>query len=413
MQTKDERRRTDDGAGIFRPSSFVHVLLCLVLALTACRSSAIPASSTAIVLDQPPIPEECLTSDQSIVLLGGTLIDGTGAAPLADVTLVIQGRCITAIGPRDQVPLPADAQVVQLDGATVLPGFINAHVHNAYLARNLQTWAYAGVTTVRDLGAPLRFPYFSRRDQLAADLRNARVVSAGPLVTVPDGYPIVPNRFASLSVTSPEDARQQIAQLVDDGADVIKITFSSSLPTLSAEEAVAIVQTAHERGIPVTAHATNPYELERALDAGVDDIAHMSEQRVKDALLHRMVQDGVYWVPTLEAMRGNGSDNLARFIQAGGQVALGTDAGYLAGLEVDMPMDELALMQEAGMTPMQIILAATRNAAHVCRLDHELGTLEPGKLADVLVVDGDPLEDLQALTRVRLVIHDGVIIRGG
>jgi len=135
------------------------------------------------------------------------------------------------------------------------------------------------------------------------------------------------------------------------------------------------------------------------------------EDRVPDAVLRRMVQAGVVWVPTLEALHGHGADNLARFVAAGGQVALGTDAGYLAGLEIGLPMDEMILMQEAGMTPMQIILSATRNAAHVCRLDHELGTLETGKLADVLVVDGDPLEDLQALTQVRLVIHEGVIIR--
>ena len=125
-----------------------------------------------------------------------------------------------------------------------------------------------------------------------------------------------------------------------------------------------------------------------------------------------MVKAGVYWVPTLEALHGEGRENLNRFVQAGGQVALGTDAGYLAGLEIDMPMDEFALMQEAGMTPMEILLSATRNASRVCRLERELGTLEPGKLADVLVVEGDPLHDMRALGDVRLVIHGGVIIRG-
>jgi imidazolonepropionase-like amidohydrolase len=161
----------------------------------------------------------------------------------------------------------------------------------------------------------------------------------------------------------------------------------------------------------VTAHATNPRELKRALDAGVDDVTHISGDRVKNRTIRRMVKTGVHWVPTLEAIHGEGTDNLARFVQAGGQVALGTDAGYLAGLEIGMPMDEFALMQEAGMTAMQIIVASTRNAARVCRLEQELGTLEPGKLADVLVVNGNPLEDLQALGDARLVIHGGVIIR--
>jgi len=390
---------------------FWSVLLCSIFVLVACKAPATPAPTQDMDLAERLISTECRSEGPPIALVGGTLIDGTGAAPIPGAALVIRGHCIAAVGPRGQVSLPADAQIVELDGATLLPGLIDAHVHNAYLARNLQTWAQAGVTTVRDLGAPLGFPYFEKRDQLAADPRNARVLSAGPLVTVPDGYPIVPNGFASLTVTSPEDARAKIAELADAGADVIKITFSSSLPTLSPEEAAAIVQTAHERGVPVTAHATNPRELKRALDAGVDDVAHVSGDYVGDRTLRRMVQAGVYWVPTLEALRGEGGENLARFIEVGGQVALGTDAGYLAGLEIGLPIDEMTLMQEAGMTRMQILVSATRTAAHVCRLEHELGTLEPGKLADVLIVDGDPLEDLQVLSQVRLVIHGGVIIR--
>ena len=105
--------------------------------------------------------------------------------------------------------------------------------------------------------------------------------------------------------------------------------------------------------------------------------------------------------------------NVGRFVKAGGKVALGTDyAGYAAEFDLGMPVTEIGLMREAGMTPMQIIVAATQHAATVCGLGHELGTLEPGKIADVLVVNGDPLGDLAALTAVRLVIHNGVIIRG-
>jgi imidazolonepropionase-like amidohydrolase len=103
---------------------------------------------------------------------------------------------------------------------------------------------------------------------------------------------------------------------------------------------------------------------------------------------------------------------LSRFVKAGGKVALGTDyAGYNAVFDLGMPVTEIELLREAGMTPMQIIVAATSNAARVCNLDHELGTLAPGKIADVLIVDGDPLADLGSLTRVRMVIHNGVIIR--
>ena len=140
-------------------------------------------------------------------------------------------------------------------------------------------------------------------------------------------------------------------------------------------------------------------------------------------LINRMVEDNVYWVPTLELYHhvakdaGNDWDqlaieNLRRFVKAGGQIALGTDFdGYGAEFDLGMPMIEIEAMVAAGMTPMQIIVAATANAAHVCNLDTEIGTLESGKAADILIVSGDPLKDLQALTRTLIVIHDGVVIQ--
>jgi len=192
---------------------------------------------------------------------------------------------------------------------------------------------------------------------------------------------------------------------------------------LSQQQAQAIAQAAHRRGGWVSAHVLRTMDLERALDAGVDDIAHMVQDPLPDSalsttLIQRMVKDDVYWVPMLELWKRVGLTdkrtvtNLSRYVQAGGKVALGTDyAGYDAMFDLGMPVTEIELMREAGMAPMQIIVAATRNAAHVCNLDYELGTLEAGKIADVLVVNGDPLQDIRALTQVRLVIHNGIMIR--
>jgi imidazolonepropionase-like amidohydrolase len=343
------------------------------------------------------------------LVLTGRLIDGTGAKPIPDAVMVIQDDIITAVGSREEVSIPANAQVIDLPGATILPGFINTHVHNAFVRRNLTKWAKEGVTTVRDVGAPVGEPTFVSRDRLRAEPKNARVLAAGPLVTVPEGYPIVGNGFPSLTVTSPKDARQKIAQLCEDGADVIKIVIESG-PALSLAEAKAIVETAHEYKIPVTVHVTQARYLKRALDAGVDDIVHAVMDHVSDRVLEQMVEDDVSWVPTFHALRGEGMDNLRRFVEVGGRVALGNDGGYLAGLEIGMPMREIEYMQSAGLTPMQIIVASTQNAAYVCRLADTLGTLEVGKVADVLAVNGDPLDDLQVLEDVRLVIHDGVII---
>jgi imidazolonepropionase-like amidohydrolase len=391
-------------------------LIALLALIAGCGLVDPPVLATPSTdTPSPPIAVMAqLEADDSspLLVLLGTLIDGTGADPLPDAALVVQGNRIVAVGPRAEVSIPPGAQIIDLPQATILPGFINTHVHNAYKVHNLRIWAQAGVTTVRDLGARLGRNHFAIRDRLRADAHNARLIAAGPLVTVPGGYPIAGNDFPSLTVTSPEDAREKIEQLIDDGADVIKITLTSGrAPSLSPEEAAAIVETAHERGIPVTAHATTAKDLRRALDAGVDDVAHIAVDRVSNKTIRQMVDAGVSWVPTFEPLENRGQDNLRRFIKAGGRVALGNDGGFLAGIELGMPMREIQAMHGAGMTPMQIIVAATRDAAYVCRRADVLGTLKVGKYADILVVNGDPLRNLDALQDVRLVIHDGVIIR--
>jgi len=400
----------------------VFIIATLIIILASCGKSN-PTTPTPKPVEMTVTPTATMTMDtvesdpampdpteEPPIVLIGAVIDGTGADPLPDAALVIQGEQIVALGPRAEVAIPANAQLIEAQGMTILPGFINAHVHDAYGSK-LKTWARAGVTTVRDVGARLSSYSFSTRDTLNADPAHARLIAAGPLVTVPGGYPIAGNNFSSLTVDSPEDARAKIGQLIDEGAEVIKIVLTiGDFPTLSLEEATAIVETAHERGIPVTVHATTARDLERALDAGVDDIAHIVTDHVSDEQIQRMIENGVAWVPTLAIQGGHGAENLQRFLDAGGQVALGNDAGFLPGVIVGMPMNEIEQLHAAGLTPMQIIVAATRNAAKVCRVGDTLGTLEAGKQADVLVVNGDPLQDLAVLRDVQLVIHNGTII---
>jgi imidazolonepropionase-like amidohydrolase len=362
-----------------------------------------------------------------VALVNGVLVDGTGASPVPDAALLIRGDRIAAVGPSDSVLLPDSTDVIDVHGGTILPGLINSHVHRAYAAHNLRSWARGGVTTVRDLGADPEDPLFAIRDSLLRDSRNARLVAAGPLVTVPNGYPMVPfGSRSGLPVTSPEDAAAKAAELLDRGADLIKVAaesggaFGMRIPCLSSEELAAIVSVAHNRGAQVSAHVLVSQDLERALDAGVDDIAHMVCDRLSEELIGRIVSHGVYHVPTMELWRNVGydldqvaADNLRRLVKAGGKIALGTDyVGYTGVFDLGMPMHEIASMHDAGMTPMQIIVAATRNAAHVCGLGDELGTLEVGKIADVLVVDGNPLHDIHALSNVRLVLRDGKVVHG-
>jgi imidazolonepropionase-like amidohydrolase len=388
---------------------FLLVLVSILLSASACDDSHAPAINHDV-----------------IALTNGFLIDGTGSDPVQGAAVIIKDGLVHAVGLGSHISIPAGADTVDIEGLTILPGFINSHVHRGFSEYNLRQWARSGVTTVRDIGANPNLPLFSIRDDLMADHQNARLVCAGPLVTVPNGYPIVPfGSSSALPVESLDDARKEVGALLDAGADLIKIAlergdiFRRSIPTLSQGMAAEIVRRAHDRGKPVTAHISVSRDLQLALDAGVDDIAHMAVDHVSDQLIDRVVKDGVYWVPTLELWQGVGYgfgmmaiDNLRRFVQTGGKVALGTDyAGYTTPFDLGMPLREIGWMREAGMTPMQIIVAGTRNAAHVCNMGDRLGTLKVGKIADILIVQGNPLEDIgEALSNVEMVILNGTII---
>ncbi|MGD8539190.1 MAG: amidohydrolase family protein [Candidatus Aminicenantes bacterium] len=366
------------------------------------------------------------TSESAFALVNGMLIDGTGAPPLLDAVLIVEDEHIKDVGHLKKIAIPEGAKVIDVEGHTLIPGFINAHVHKGYNEHNLKTWAKNGVTTVRDLGGNPRNKLFAFRDRVNEDPKFARLVAAGPMVTVPGGYPKVPwGSPSGLPVTSPDEAKEITNFLLDDGANIIKIalesgrSFGRKIPMLSLDEAKAIVAVAHHRKTIVSAHVLVSEDLEHALNAGVDDIAHMVTDNPSDELIDRVVKQGVYWIPTLELWHGVNPRlrdiairNLHRFVKAGGLVALGTDyAGYRSRFDLGMPIREIRWMKEAGMTPMQIIVASTKNAAHVCNLGDKIGTLEKGKIADVLIVKGNPLEDLEALLRLRLVIHNGEIIR--
>jgi imidazolonepropionase-like amidohydrolase len=368
-------------------------------------------------------------TDDTLSLTNGILIDGTGADAIPDGAIVIRDGSIVSAGSHTQVEIPAYANIIDVQGGTILPGFINAHVHAAYNAWILKAWAKGGVTTVRDLGAfrPYTRAKFLTRDTLKANPKCARLYAVGSFINAKGGYPIAYWGGHAVTITSPEEARQAVNKLIDDGADAIKTAMESGYafgqsgwPLLSIEEAAALVDTAHKRGKPVTAHVTSARDLDRALDAGVDEIAHMVVDELPEHLISRMVEAGTRWVPTLELWQrvsriypiSYGSmaiKNLALFVEAGGEVVLGTD--YAGAPQVDfdlgMPIHEIEWMQEAGMTPMQIIVAATRNGARSCNAEGELGTLEAGKIADVLVIDGDPLADVHALTKARLILREG------
>jgi len=379
-------------------------VLAVALALSACGSPTI--------------------ANGSLALVGGTLITGTGAAPVADAVLVINGSTIVAAGPRSRVRVGDVESVMDVAGATILPGFINAHVHDAFSGTRLAVWAEAGVTTVRDEGIqpgdgslPDLIAY---RNGSLRQPRFARLVSAGYIMTATGGY-------GQLAVASADEARLRATEELDQGADMLKVAVEDGIAgrtdmnVLPSAALAAIVGVAHERHTLVSAHVTDARFLQTIVSAGADDAAHATWDPVPDSTFRQMIARRIAMVPTLTVLEAYGAlagsqANLRRFVAMGGEVALGNDyteppQNGFAHFDLGMPMWEIHRMAEAGMSRMQVIVAATRNAARVCGLLDSLGTLEAGKIADVLVVNGNPLQDLNALTDVRLVIHGGVVIR--
>lgn len=369
-----------------------------------------------------------------VVYRGATLIDGNGGAPVNHAAVVVEGDRILFAGPESEIELPSIAVVHSLGGLTILPGFFNTHVHEvSYIQAmpgrlelsRLEAWVWEGVTTLRDVTSPREELFrFKQNEEVQNDPNLARLLMSGPCIEVPGGRAETYNR---LIIHSPEDARQKIEALLDDGADVVKLyfedgsIFGESWNVMTTEEARMIVKVAHGRGKKVTAHVQEAYLVEQALDAGVDDICHSQvDEPVPDYLIERMVEQGMSIVPTLEMSNTwqpalvTSLVNLARMVELGVDVAVGTDYSYTFDIEfeVGMPLTEMLLMEQGGMTPMQIIVAGTKNSARVCGLERELGTIENDKIADLIVVNGNPLEDLSVLKQnLVMVVHGGVIIR--
>jgi imidazolonepropionase-like amidohydrolase len=400
--------------------------------------TSVPTPAPTVIPTPTPMPPptEVPAPRYDLVLLGATLLDATGAPPLPNAAVAVQGARIVYAGPAEGLTYSADTPVRELRGATIMPGFINAHVHVSGRSDDeLRRWTRAGVTTIRDLGGPLD-ELVPRRDQMraAGDPSLPRMLVAGPIVSVEGGYPFAVAeqalRVAGVTVQDAEQARAMIESLADGGADVIKLAVSGRTDVrwqeLTDEQVAAITGTAHARGLRVSAHVDRSVALRRAVLNGIDNAAHSPRDQIPDDVIALMVERNVSLTPTIsvyEALaqqRGTVTvwrkrmqpvmyDNLRRFVAAGGTLALGDDFGGVPGMRAGMPMAELLHWQAAGLSPQQIIEASTRGSALATGLDEELGTVEAGKLADLLVVQGDPLADLNVLAQPLLVLKGGQV----
>jgi imidazolonepropionase-like amidohydrolase len=369
---------------------------------------------------------------------GATLIDGTDRAPIPNATIVVRDGRIVAAGPAASVTIPAGAERVSLSGKTVIPGLINAHGH-VNDPKDLRTYAAYGITTVFSLGGEPASVFAARAEQNTPALDRARVFVAGPVLTP----------------TTPEEARTQVADVVARKVDIVKIRVDDNLgttPKMSPEVYRAVIDEAHKRGFRVATHLFYLADAKALLAAGSDLVAHSIRDTTVDAeviaaltqrgvcvspTLMREVSTFVYestpeffsdtfflahanseWVATLreparqQAMRASASAqrykvalevakrNLKTLSDAGVPIAMGTDTGPTGRFQGYFELMELEQMVGAGLTPRQALVAATRDAARCMKLDRDLGTIEPGKWADFVVLDANPLTSISNVRRI-------------
>ncbi len=404
-------------------------------------------------------------------ITGATLIDGTGSAPLTDAVVLIEGSDIVNVGSSQSVRIPDSAELIEAPGMTVMPGLIDTHDHLASfgyeiasrwgiteprstrhlrIASVLRQTLETGYTTVRDAGG------------LAAGFRMGvdEGLAPGPRLLVALGF-ITPTGGMGDSVSplgyrppagedsglpwgvanGPEAMRAKVREMVGAGADVIKTATTGGASSAAGlgpkdalferEELEALVDEAHKRGRRVMCHALGGEGLRMAVEVGVDSIEHGSYLDEDPDLLKMMAEKGICFTPTFgvytfhaargtphgraraSALREHHVRSVQMALEYGVTVTAGTDEG---GWEHGNNAHEISCLVEAGMTPMQAIAAATGDAADCIGLGQEIGSIEAGKKADVILVDGNPLEDVKILERgdaVQYVMKNGVTFLDG
>lgn len=356
-------------------------------------------------------------SGRVTAIRGATALIGPELRRVEGAIILIESDEITAAGRGGEVTIPSGAEIVDARGFTILPGFIDAHVHIAFA--DPTDVVSNGVTTARDLAwVPDEIWPLVRRSR-ADDFNGPLLIAAGQMLTTEGGYPTKASwaaRGTGRVVSAPNDAASAVDEQVDNGAVIIKVALNRDAgPTLQPDTLNAIVDAAHDRGLRVTGHVTGMDELGKALDAGVDELAHvpMSSERIPERMIDDMVERDMTVVPTLSIRFGRDQevaiDNLRRFMTAGGRVVYGTDLGN-EGPMPGIDAREIEAMRRAGMSERGIIASATVDAARYMALD-DTGVLTPGHDADIIAVRGDPFEDIRALTDVQMVWRDGRRLR--
>lgn len=397
----------------------------------------------------------------------GALLDRPGQAPRGASTIAVRGGVIVGVYDGHVMPL-GEAPVIDLKDKTVLPGLIDSHVHlgsdragqegllagfteskelGAFEAQwNARKTLLAGFTTVRNLGDD--GATLALREAIARGWTDGpRIVDAGRSISTTSGHMdrrlgVVEDLHAAMNIENlcdgPDECRKAVRNQVARGADVIKIATTGGVNSrigaglgkqMFDDEAKAIVETARLYGKKVAVHAHGADGITLALKMGADSVEHGT--LMDDEAIALFKKTGAYYVPTLSTVNGYleriakdpnayppavrakidwrigiTGKALEKAVPAGVKIAFGTDAGVS---KHGRNADEFELLVKHGMTPMQAIVAATTNAADLLGLAKEVGSIEPGKSADIIAVSGDPLKDVRVLKSVGFVMRAGVV----
>jgi len=434
-----------------------------------------------------PAPAGTPTAD--IALVGATLIDGTGAAPVADAVVVVRNGRIACAGTRSACPAASGDDAVRdtmdLRGLWVIPGLVDAHVHfgqtgwvdgrpdaldrradfpfervqadlEAHPQRFFRSYVCTGVTAVFDVGG-FNWSY-GLKARAENDAQAPHVAAAGPLLSTVDHWINLPDSKQILFINSDSAARAAVRANLARGADAIKVWYvvRASADTVALKAVVrSAAEETHRLGARLIIHATGLWEAKDALRAGADVLVHgVMSQPIDDEFLQLARQRNVIYTPTLTVGDGyrqvrarhfephyplgcvdpvtlaharatdtipggaaNAQDrrlqigiaNLTLVARAGITIAMGTDAGNPLTLHGPSVLWEMESMQEAGMSPMEVLVASTRNGARTMGRERDLGTLESGKMADLVVLGADPLAAISNVRDVRYVMRSGAM----
>ncbi len=443
------------------------------------------AAAAAVVAGAPERAAGRAQQDRPLALVGGSLIDGTGSAPVRDSVVLLRGGRIEAVGTVDALPVPDGYEAVSTEGMTVLPGLWDLHVHLMYaghpngrywfetytpqferviMPASAQQLLMAGVTSARDLAAPLQQILAVKARIANGEIPGPTLYVAGPALTSGGN----PNAVQTWNVSGAADARAKTAQLIDAGVDWIKIINAAQL---TADEMQAVVAEAHARGRKVAAHAFSEAEIRQGLMAGVDDFQHVRTQTPEyppdiTAMIRERIKTGppLYWTitagangqlnaayvasnpeflddpanfiglpqpivddvrkaiavrtraPAQGATASQSQDEINAIVKRkiadirglGVQIVFGTDVGSWGEVTGNATwMEADVWVRELGLDPMTVLRAMTLDAARVMGAERESGSITEGKLADVIAVRGDPLRHINVLRDPRIVIKHG------